>query len=149
MDNRFGPLEGCGRRIVGFDEVIDRAAELPRRSETRSSQRLPTENAEPNLDLIQPGGVRWGVVKANVWMAPEPTVVLGPMSIQIVQHDVDFALRMCRHNPVHEVQEFSSTTALIVSGLNLARSHIKGSKQRGRAMTLVTVAETVQGFPVR
>ncbi len=35
------------------------------------------------------------------------------------------------------------------SGLNLPRSHVKGRKQRRRTMTLVAVAETVQGLPVR
>jgi len=51
---------------------------------------------------LRPGGVGRRVVEINVLVALEPDVALGLADGEIVEDDVDFALRMGGDDPVHE-----------------------------------------------
>ena len=61
VDLGFGPDERVGVFIVGLDEGVDVLAKLGDGVEGRTTQRLPFEDREPDLDLVEPRGPRVGV----------------------------------------------------------------------------------------
>ena len=89
MHRFLAPLEGSGLGVVDLDEVIDGLADLTRVGEARSFQDGPCHDAEPDLDLIEPTGVRGGEVEMDVGIPLEPTVVLGFVSVEVVEDDVE------------------------------------------------------------
>ncbi len=54
----FGPFEGVRVLVVGGNEVIDALADLSGAGEACAGESLRNQNAEPNLHLIEPRGVR-------------------------------------------------------------------------------------------
>src|ERR1700682_3178941 len=90
----FLPFEGSRFLVINGDEIIDRLAELVRRGETCAAQSLPTQDAEPALDLIQPGRICWNEVEVDLGMAFEPSIFFRLVSAEIVEHNMDFAARM-------------------------------------------------------
>ena len=53
-------------------------------------QGASAEDGEPDLDLVQPGGVGRREVEMHVGMTCQPEVALGLVGVEIVQHDMDF-----------------------------------------------------------
>ena len=51
-DINLCPLEGRGGLIVSFDKGVNFLAQFSNAVEIGSAQRLATEDAEPNLDLV-------------------------------------------------------------------------------------------------
>ena len=49
----LGPSEGMGLRVVSRDEVVNRRPQLRSARETGVGEGLPTQDAEPDLDLIE------------------------------------------------------------------------------------------------
>lgn len=72
MDLRFVPGEGAGGLVVVLDEVINVFPELSDAGEAGALQRLATEDREPALNLIEPGGVGWREVEVNVLVPSKP-----------------------------------------------------------------------------
>jgi hypothetical protein len=64
--DRHGPFKGSGVLVVSRDEGVDLLDELFHGAEAGSAKRLGREDAEPDFDLIEPRGVRWGEVKVNL-----------------------------------------------------------------------------------
>src|SRR5664280_1668568 len=102
---------------------------------------LPFEDAEPDLDLVEPGGVGWGEVEVDVPMAGQPAVVLGLVGTEVVEHDVDLQLRvgMGDEDLVHEVEELAPPAPRVVAGLDEPARDFEGGEQRRRAVTAVLV----------
>jgi hypothetical protein len=64
---------------------------------------------------------------------------LGFKRVEIVQHDMSLLIGvLCQHG-IREIQEFASAPTFVVSGLNQTRGHVERGKQRGGAMTFVTM----------
>ena len=59
--------------------------------------------------------------------------------VEIVEDDVDFALRIGGGDPVHEVEELDPSASLVVAADDLAAGDIQRRKQRGGPMTLVVM----------
>jgi hypothetical protein len=59
----LAPLEKVGGLIVGRDKSVDVGAELFGALKTGAAQRLPTEQAEPDFHLVEPGSMGGRVVK--------------------------------------------------------------------------------------
>jgi hypothetical protein len=100
-----------GVLIVGGDEGIDLPAQLTWRGEAGTGQGPAGQDGEPDLDLIEPRGVGRGEVKMDVFVAGQPAIVFGLVSIQVVKDDMNFPVGMVSDDAVHEVQEFDSPTA--------------------------------------
>ncbi len=66
----LGPLKGGGLRVVDSNERINGLAELTHTGETGPAQRLSSQQAEPDLDLVEPRGVRGSEVQMHVRMLP-------------------------------------------------------------------------------
>ena len=60
----------------------------------------------------------------NVVMAFEPHVAGGLVSGQIVENDMDLALRISGDHPVHEIEELDAATSLIVAADDLAAADV-------------------------
>jgi hypothetical protein len=69
----------------------------------------------------------------DVGMPLEPAVLFRLVTIQIVQHNVDFGLGVFTDDLVHEVQELSPAAARIVAGPYLPSCDLKRSEQCRRA----------------
>src|SRR5664279_1333727 len=87
-------------------------------------------------------------MEMNVAVTIEPCVAGGFVGGEIVEDDVDFALRVGSDDPVHEVEELDASASLIVAADDLAAGDIQGGKQRGRAMALVVMRLTGHRPPV-
>jgi len=76
-DDLFLPLEGMGVLVVGGNEVVDRLAQLLGTGKTGGGEGLAAEEAEPDLHLIEPGGVGGDVMEVHVAMSLPPAVMFG------------------------------------------------------------------------
>ena len=111
------------------------------------SERLATEDAEPTLDLVQPTGMvgrevtaHWddGLARGHAWFG----------GAEIVEDDVDFLAGIVCNDLVHEREELLSAAALGVHPADRSREDVQGRKERRRAVALVFVAHTADGFAV-
>ena len=125
-DDLLGPLEGVSGLVVGVDKSVDVIANLARRGETRAGQSFGGENGEPDLDLIEPGGIGRGKMEMDVLVPRQPAVVFGLVGIEIVQNHMDLAAGMFGRQAVHEVQELDAPAALIMAGLDQASGNLEG-----------------------
>ncbi len=118
--HRFlAPLEGSGLGIVNLDESIDGLADLTRVGEAGAFQDGPCHDAEPDLDLIEPTGVRGGEVEMDVGMTPEPAVVLGFVCVEVVEDDMErHVFGIVGDEVVHEVQELPAAPSRVVTGFD-------------------------------
>ena len=80
-DDLLGPLEGMRGAVVRCNERVDALANLLGRGEAAAGQRLPRQDAEPDLHLVEPGGVSGREVKMDVLVSGEPAIVFGLMGV--------------------------------------------------------------------
>jgi hypothetical protein len=73
----LGPLKGMSGLIVGLDKGIDLIANLAWRGETGAGRGFGGENGEPDLDLIEPGGMGRGKMEMDVLVPRQPAVCFG------------------------------------------------------------------------
>ena len=58
-------------------------------------------------------------MKMDVWMAFEPSIVLGLVSTEIVENDVDFFfVTIAINDAIHEIQELPTTATFVMAGFN-------------------------------
>lgn len=139
MDGGGGPGERLGAGIVALDEGIDLVPDLLGRGEAGALEGGSAEDGEPDFDLVHPGGVGRREVEADLGMAGQPAVALRLVGVEVVEHDMDVALRVVGHDLVHEVEELDPAPAAVVAGPNLACGDVEGGEQRGRAVPGVVV----------
>jgi len=90
-------------------KVIDVGPELLDAGETGGGKGIALQDGKPDLDLVEPGAVGRGEVKAE---ADEPAIALGPMGRKVVEDDADFLTRVGRDNAIHEVEELDARRRL-------------------------------------
>ena len=83
------PLERGGGLVVGRDEGIDAAAHLVGRGMARAVERATLQDAEPDLDLVEPARVGGGEMEVDVAVTGQPAIVLGLVGREVVEDDVD------------------------------------------------------------
>ena len=81
--------------------------ELLKACEGGATERLPLQDGEPNLDLIEPGCACRREMKFHIGVGLEPVLVL-LVGVEIVEDDVKLAVRKSRGNAVHEVEELDT-----------------------------------------
>ena len=74
-----------GLWVVGGDEVIDGLPQLGDAREAGGCKRLAAEDAEPDLDLIELGGMGRREVEMHPRMGFEPAVFLGLVSGEVIE----------------------------------------------------------------
>lgn len=135
----FGPCEGAGGAVVGFDKSIDVVPELSDAGEARAAEGLPAEDREPALDLVEPGGMGRREVEMNILVAGQPNIAGRLMGTEIVEDDVDLPCRAGSHDAVHEIEELDAPPALVVACHDLAAGDVEGGEQGRGAVARVMV----------
>ena len=123
-------------------------ADLAWRGETRAGQGFGGENGEPDLHLIEPGGMGRRKVEVDVLVPRQPAVVFGLVGIEIVQDHMDLAAGMFGNHAVHEIHELDAPAALIMAGLDQASGNIERGEQGRGAVTFVGMAEPSHRFAI-
>ena len=72
----LSPDEGLGLVVICFDVGIDVLLELFEACEGGAAKRLPLQDREPYLDLIEPGRACRSEMKLHIGMGLEPMLVL-------------------------------------------------------------------------
>lgn len=67
--------------IVRRDESVDLVADLAWRGAAGAGHGFGGKNGKPNFDLVQPGGMRRGEMKPDVFLAGEPAIVFRLMGV--------------------------------------------------------------------
>src|SRR6476620_12278843 len=133
MDLGLAPLEGYRVLVIARDERVDRLAQLMDRREAGAIEGAAGEYGEPDLDLVEPGGVGRGEVEVDVLVPCQPQIPLRLVGLEVVEDHVDLPARVIGDHVVHEVEELEATPALAVLGLDRAGRDLEGGEQRGRS----------------
>jgi hypothetical protein len=128
--------------VIRRNEGVDLIAHLLWRGEAGAGQGSAGEDGEPDLDLVEPGGVGWGEVKTDAFVVRQPPIIFGLVRVEIVQNDVDFAARVVGDDAVHEIQELDPPAALVMAGLDHSGGHLQRREQGGRASPLVLMVDS-------
>ena len=115
--------------IVCGNEGVDLITHLLWRGEAGAGQSSSGEDREPDLDLVEPGGVGWGEVEMDVFVVRQPAVICRLVGIEIVQNDVNFASRVIGDDPVHEIEKLDPSTALVMPRLDQPGGHLQRREQ--------------------
>jgi hypothetical protein len=79
---RVRPVEGSGEGMVPMAaELVDRTVERLKAVEGAVAKRLAREDAEPDLDLIEPAAVLWGEREPNPRMPSQPFLRTLPVRV--------------------------------------------------------------------
>ena len=127
-DGVFLPLEGVGVPVIGGEEVVDVLPQVPGAGKAGRGERLAAKNAEPDLDLIEPGRVRRDVMEVNVLVSLQPAVVFRLMRVEVIQHDVNLPASIAGHDAIQEVEEFHAAATPVVARLDQPGGHFQGGK---------------------
>ena len=101
-DLLFPPFEGGGSLVIGLDKIINRLPQLSGGSEAGSFEGAATQDAEPDLNLVEPTGVSGGVVKMDVFVAAQPGVAFRLVGVEVVDDDVKLPSGISGHQFIHE-----------------------------------------------
>ena len=88
----LSPDEGLSFVVICFDVGIDVLLELFEACEGGAAERLPLQDREPDLDLVEPGRACRREMKLHIGMGLEPMLVL-LVGVKIVEDDVKLAVR--------------------------------------------------------
>jgi hypothetical protein len=88
------------------------------------------------------------VVRRYVGVALELAVLFRLMRVQIIQHNMDFPVRMFGGDLIHEVQKLAPASTRVVPGLHLSGGDLERGEQPSDAVTLIAVAEAVYRFAI-
>ena len=125
----FLPLEGMGLGVVGGDEGVDGVAHLPGRGKAGPAQGATAEDAEPDLDQVEPACIGGCKVKVDVGMARQPAVALGLVGVEVVQNHVNGLVGWILVDQfVHEVEELPASASLGMPGLDVAGGYLQGGQ---------------------
>ena len=131
--------------MVGGNEVVDRLTQLLGTGETGGGEGLAAEEAEPDLHLIEPGGVGGDVMDVHVAMSLPPAVMFGRMGVEIIEDDMDLPAGIGGHDAVHKIEELHPAATPVMAGLDQSRGLLQSGKQGGRAMPLIVMGEPMEG----
>ena len=141
MNGVFGPLEGSGVGVVDLDEVVDGVTDLVGVGEARALEGCTGQDAEPDLDLIEPTGTGGDEVEVHVLVLLEPSVVLGLVGVEVVEDDMDLDVPgVVGHEFVHEGEEVAPLAARMMAGLDAPGCGFEGSYEGGGPVALLLMA---------
>ena len=87
-----------------------------------------------------------GVVKPHVGMLCQPAVMFGLVGVKVVQHHMDFLVRMSGHDVIHKIQKLPAPAPAIMPRLHLAADHVQGGKERAGAVAGIIMLVTGEGL---
>ena len=134
--------------VSAMCKVVNRLTDLPGVCGTESPQDRAGQDAEPALDLVEPGGVGGSVVEVHAGMAGQPPIMLGPVRVQVIKDDMEFSISVLSNDAIHEVQKLPSTPTLVVFHSDNPTVHLQGGKEGGGTVAFVLVSMTSQGLAI-
>jgi hypothetical protein len=137
---RRGPHEGMATAVVALNEALDLGDEV-----SDAPERAPTDGAlgddvEPDLDLIEPGGIGRGVVDVEGGSSREPAPDLEVLvRCVVVDDEMEVErLRYRRLNVAQELQELLVTMPTPALGEHATRGDVeRGEQCRGPVADVV------------
>ena len=87
-------------------------------------------------------------MQVDVGMALQPPVIFGLVRVQVVQHDVKFAIRVGGHDLIHEVQKLSPPPAVVVARNDLSGGDVEGGLRAAASVGDDTLEKRSQGYAV-
>src|SRR4051794_37678864 len=110
------------------------------RGESAAPDGLTGDDAEPGLDLVDPGRADRREVEVHVWVALEPRRDLGGgVRGQVVQHDVHVGARVRLDGLLQEGEEVRTVAGGLALPEHLAGGHVQRGEQVRRAVPHVVV----------
>jgi len=86
------------------------------------------------------------IVKMNSWMSAQPPVMLGLVSVQVIEDHVDLPLGAVGDHLVHEIEKLPMPPPLVVPGFELTGCDVEGRKEGRCPVAPVPVVEVGKGF---
>ena len=138
------PFYGFGFLIVLTDVAHEFFVQVLDRCENPSRDDIALDLSEPQFDLIDPRGIRWGEMQVDVGVTGKELFDLGRfVRGEIVGDDMDlFALGLMSDDIGKEGHELCRGVALSRFAQNFASAGVESSIQRKGAMTEVLKAVT-------
>src|SRR5260221_10899809 len=97
------PLEGFGLFVVATDVAEEFAIKIFNRDEDAAGDYITLDFGKPDLNLVEPGGVGWCVMDANITISLQEFPDLGgTMSREIIGDDMNFLCRGLASNDLLE-----------------------------------------------
>ncbi len=103
----LGPDEGFSFVVVCVDVGIDVLLKLFEACEGCTAERLPLQDREPYLDLIEPGRAGRREMKSHIGVGLEPMFVF-LVSVEVVEDDVKLAIWKSGGDAVHEIEKLDA-----------------------------------------
>jgi MFS family permease len=134
------PGKRCTVGVPVGDIVPDRGDELFDRAECASAYRLASDQAEPDLDLVDPRRPDRCAMKSDVRIVGQPVAHLGrEVRAQVVHHNVNLAVNVRGGDRLHECQKLLGSTPRVAFSGDFTRRNIQRSEQIDGAMPDVVV----------
>ena len=148
IHNALVPFKRERMFVTGISKGIYSPADVSDRGGVESAKRLAGKDAEPYLDLVQPGSMGRDVMEMNARVSRQPPVMFRLMGIEVIKNYMQFLVRIKSYVLVHKVQELAAAAMAIVAGMSQSRSHFQSSEQGGGAMTFVLVAKPTERLSI-
>jgi len=138
-----GPAKGARLDTIPMaDEAEDFLSERCHALEAAVAQDTALKDAEPDLDLIDPGGMQRRVDKAEAMsmllVEPRPASVASVVvQVEVVPYDVDTAAVVALRERVHEGQQCMRIAVPNDATEHLPGADVEGREQRARPATTV------------
>src|SRR5260370_2829377 len=140
----LGPFEGCLILIPTRHKSFDCFDQHADAGEVSALQGATAQDAKPAFNLIEPGAVSGNKVKMHIGMGFEPAVLLGLVSVEIVQDYVELLAGIVGNQLIHEIQDLTPAAAKRMSGMYQPASHVEGCKESRGSMAFVLVSKAGQ-----
>ena len=139
------PFERFCLLVVFADVAHDFAAEIVLRSEDSAGDQIALDFGEPDFDLVEPGGIGWRVMKADLGMRGQELPHLGGLVCGKVVHDqVELLLWWLReHQVLEKGDELGTGVARGRLAKDLSAGRIQSRVERERSVPVVLKAVTL------
>lgn len=136
----LGPGERLAGVVVAVKKVREEIFEILLGVLHAVRKPLLAQDTEEALDQIDPGCVRGSVVKAHPGMAADPaSQSFVFVDVQIIRHDVQFAIRIGPHDFIHEAEEIHRSAPIPNVSEHFSGGNFQGGNQRLRSVSHVLV----------
>lgn len=134
-----------------IDEAIDGGFELLRVLEAAVAQNPAMKDGEPDLNLVEPGGVQWCVNEREALAVPgvelaPPAILPVVVNVEVVPDHDDALLWVALREGLHEPHECASVAMRDDLAEHLSCAHIECTEKGARAMT--NVLELMADAPI-